>query len=177
MALRPSGGSLGQGSQVSSPPHFRGPQGEKDTWEAPGKPQPAGLVCMGGRDGLGLARKGAASLAPGEPPRHQGHRGQSPIPIPVTRLPRWGLQGNLSGPGGIVGSAPGFEGRPVSLDRLHLVCSEGIYGFIKLLNWLFSPLKTFLQAYKASFRIAITSSNIPQQTHAVLLCIKCPGHL
>lgn len=88
-----------------------------------------------------------------------------------------GLQGNFSGLCGIAGSAIGFEGRPVSLDRLHLVCSEGIYGFIKLLNWLFSPLETFLQAYKASFRIAITSSNIPQQTHAVLLYIECSGHL
>lgn len=102
------------------------------------------------------------------------HKGQLPTSMQVNH---WLCRGIFTLLRSIVGSAFGFERWPVSLDRLRLVCSEGIYGFIKLLNWLFPPLKTFLQAYKASFRIAITNSNIPQQTHAVLLYVNCLGHL
>lgn len=145
MEPRPSWRTRGHTALVSSPSPFPNPPGEEGHLEGRLRKPRLPCLCGGLRSGsqwpVGCFLEGRLALRSPD---------GKPLSAQVTPSLRRGLQGSFSGLCGIAGSS-GFEGRPVSPDRLHLVCSEGIYGFIKLLNWLFFPLQNISSSLQGQF--------------------------
>lgn len=152
MELRPSWRAL-PCCPIANPPWFLGPPGQGG--HLGGRQRKPRLSCLFG--GISCGQQGPSLWGWQWPvgcffegtiaPRPSDG---CPLSTQVTPVPRPELPAGNSGLCGIAGSS-GFEGRPVSPDRLHLVCSEGIYGFIKLLNWLFSPLQNISPSLQGQF--------------------------